>query len=216
MGFFHLDIFPHHRRRANPLVLGALIAVTAVFSLVRAFLGSDEDLDFAAQELKANQTAEDFWRALARGQWPLAQSHLAEGTRARLRAFAEKNGEQEVIGALFLFQKALPQALSAKSAIECHLQSNWQKVQRKVRSSSNPGRYHTRTRIEKNGESEYRIRGTCHLFERPMPSGNFIPAQFELKREEETWKILSFSIHSRNSRLIFNADNAEIHRARGE
>lgn len=213
MGFFHLDIFPSHRRRANPLVLGVLLAVSVVFGIVKAFIGSDEDLDFAAQELKANQTAENFWRALARGQWPLAQSQLAEGTRARLRSFAEKNGEQEVIGALFLFQQALPRSLGEMSAIECHLKSNWQKVQRRVRSSSNAGRYHTR--IEKNGESEYRIRGTCHLFERPMPSGSFIPARFELKREGETWKILTFSVHSPDSRMTFSADNAEIHRAPG-
>lgn len=148
-------------------------------------------------ELSAQGRAEMFWKALLKNQWPRAQSLLSEKNVLKVFEYARQNGEEGVVGGLYLLHEGLPPPLLAKEMIKCEF---------KYRDDK-------KISLPLFDEAPAAIGGTCNIFLKQNFFGmsaprkeTAFPIRVEMVREENEWKVASFSMNTIRGQIVLDQE----------
>ena len=178
-----------HRYNCDPrrmlIFLGLFLIV---FGLMAFDSARERAADARRREVSAASAgATMFWQALLHEQWPRAGRHLSEACAQRLREFAALNGEQELVGALFLLRGRLPPSALRRPDLDCAFEPVQDR--RRVLPAF----------IEE--EAPARLAGACRPHSRTLSSldGEVrMPAslRFEMTRVDGQWQVSAFGLSS--------------------
>lgn len=193
-------------RKSDPFMTLVVIGAVACVMLVKYGWNGQhkkKQEEIHAKEKAANGQAQIFWQALIKDQWRRAQTLVSERSTAQLLAFAQRNGEEGIVGGLYLLRQGLPSTLSSKEDIDCDLKYEEKRLFNRPFEKTRPV-----------------VSGSCLPIVQGKPwnlaqqeslrasASGFV--HFEMIYEGEAWKVASFRWGSAEGELLLNQEQMSV------